>query len=119
MAKLVRDKTDEIVKGKGDLRFFSETSDTASLVALLAEKVKEEADEVHEAVWMGDRTHLIEEIGDLSEVLHALAEELGISEQEIWDSASSKRMRRGGFNRGLVYDESIAIPDLTGFGIEN
>jgi len=47
----------------------------------MADKVVEEANEVHDAI--ENRTQLIEELADLEEILLALREKSGISVEEI------------------------------------
>lgn len=105
-AKLVRDNiamwhrdNGHIVSGrqlKGD-----------DLKRALIQKLHEEADEVDGAL---NREELIEEIGDVQQILNDLLATQGITELELARAIAKKTDRKGGFMRG-EYIESVTIPD--------
>ena len=65
----------------------------------MADKVVEEANEVHDAI--ENRTQLIEELADLEEILLALREKSGISVEEIEVIRLKKLKERWGFEKHL------------------
>jgi predicted house-cleaning noncanonical NTP pyrophosphatase (MazG superfamily) len=93
MGKLIRDRIPEILERRG-VEFTTTVLDDAGFSRALRMKVLEEAQEVADAENAAD---LVEELGDLYEVLLALAEHEGVSEQEIRTRAAAKRETHGGF----------------------
>jgi predicted house-cleaning noncanonical NTP pyrophosphatase (MazG superfamily) len=94
--KLVRDKIPEIMEQSGKkpaIRIL----DPDQYLHSLHDKLDEEVREVHEAT----NEHLLEEIGDVLEVLRSLAESVGAT----WDQVEVERIRkieaRGGFNQRI------------------
>ena len=97
--KLIRDNIPEIIivnGGKPATRVL--TDDTEFLDALL-KKVVEEANELLSA---SSETNLLEEIADIREVLAALLELKGVSEEQIQAIQDAKRQKRGGFTQRLL-----------------
>jgi predicted house-cleaning noncanonical NTP pyrophosphatase (MazG superfamily) len=70
--KLIRDGIPEIMDTKG-VKYSLRTLEVTDIVRAMADKVVEEATEVHDAV--NDRVELIKEIADLQEILAALMNE--------------------------------------------
>lgn len=97
MGKLVRDRIPERLAAEGLVITTVEVTGP-ELVAALRAKVLEEAAEVAGAP---DRAALVEELGDLREVLDALAAAEGVGDAEIRERAAEKRRTHGGFTRGL------------------
>lgn len=62
----------------------------------LARKIVEEAGEVRDA---GDRSELVKEIADLLDVIAALRELRGITDEELTTAIASRREKRGGFTK--------------------
>lgn len=64
------------------------------------------AEETGEVLSAHTREQLIEELGDLFDVLDALIENEGLDMEEIDESRSAKVARLGGFNEGwILYNE--------------
>lgn len=104
--KLGRDKTEEIFANKGITPICKRLTGD-DLLAELKNKVMEEALEVCQA-----RTsqELAEEIGDLQEVLDALALAFGLEIQDVVKARQNKMERLGSFSKG-VYFESVLVPE--------
>lgn len=77
------------------------------LLKALAAKLHEEADEVDGAM---DRKELIEEIGDVQQIINDLLATQEITKEELDEAITKKTSRKGGFLKG-EYVESITIPD--------
>jgi predicted house-cleaning noncanonical NTP pyrophosphatase (MazG superfamily) len=95
--KLVRDKIPDLIRQSGrhiEVRYLS----GEELIAALAAKLSEQAQEAAEAV--GNRRALVEELADLTEVMSALTALRGIDRQEILDTAQQKASQRGSFQTG-------------------
>ena len=92
--KLVRDLIPEIIKEDGKVCEY-EIVEKEKYYKLLEEKLKEETNE-----FLEDKN--LEELADIMEVLFALAENLGYSEEELLNKRDEKRIKRGGFKAGIV-----------------
>jgi predicted house-cleaning noncanonical NTP pyrophosphatase (MazG superfamily) len=98
--KLVRDRiADEISQEGRPLHKVEVVPELKDL--LLRRKALEETLELCKAA---DSTSLGEEIADILEVLHALAEEHGISMETIESIRIEKRGRLGAFDKGVFID---------------
>ncbi len=90
MEKLVRDRIPEIVeKDRGEPAPFR-LAPPEEYGELLTAKLQEEVDE-----YLGSRQP--EELADILEVLHALAQEAGLSPQALEEMRRKKAEARGGF----------------------
>ncbi len=104
--KLVRDRIPEIVsEGGGGARVVRAHETQASW--LLRHKLIEEAFEV----WRSNGDALVEELADLSEVVRAISDHLGVDLEEVEAVRRRKREERGGFDQ-LLYLEST-VPDAS------
>ena len=107
--KLVRDKIPELIQSKWEKtsvrRAYGEEK-RAYLVGKLIE-------EMLEARTAMGRRERIEELGDLFEVLRALAEVEDGSIEEVQELAERKRRRAGGFEGGTILEETT-IPAAHG-----
>jgi predicted house-cleaning noncanonical NTP pyrophosphatase (MazG superfamily) len=95
--KLVRDLIPDQIREGGrnaDVRYLT----GEALVGALGEKLVEEAHEAAEVV--GERERLLEELADVREVVAALMDARGITEQELTRAAAAKVQQRGGFRSG-------------------
>lgn len=102
--KLVRDRIPEIMRAQGEepmVRTLGE-DEYRKLVRL---KLLEEAGETRVAV---ERDKLLKELGDVMEVLEAIAAAEGVSWQDVLDLKAKRRTDRGGFTKRifLVSSES-------------
>lgn len=95
--KLVRDKIPEIIEADGrkcDIRIADKNEHYELLEAKLQEEVKE---------FLEDKN--LEELADVMEVLFALADNLGYSEEELLKKREEKKEERGGFKEGIVLNK--------------
>lgn len=95
--KLVRDRIPEIIRQRGSAPEVRVIEGQELLVALKS-KLREEAEEL----CVADDDHVIEELADVHEVLLALQQQLGISDDELAQVRNAKKEERGGFEKGIV-----------------
>lgn len=95
MKKLVRDKIPDIVKEDGAFDILSNDDYRTSL----REKLVEEATEVKAA---NSRANLVEELGDLEEVLRAILTDASITYEEMDSIRQSKIIQRGKFDKKIA-----------------
>lgn len=101
--KAVRDKIAEIVQSDKNYTF-KELSDSEFL-AELENKLEEELSEYLES-------KEIEELADLMEVIHRIADLKGFSKEALEALRLKKKQERGGFEKNLVmFDAPFDIPD--------
>lgn len=98
MEKLVRNKIPDIV---GDKAKFKTLSNEDYRLAL-RDKLIEEAKEVKKA---DTRAGLVEELGDLEEIIHAILVDASITYEEMDSIRQSKNMQRGDFSEKIVMIE--------------
>ncbi|WP_125710191.1 nucleoside triphosphate pyrophosphohydrolase [Companilactobacillus zhongbaensis] len=91
MEKLVRNKIPDIV---GDKAKFKTLSNAQYRIAL-RHKLIEEAQEVEKA---DTRASLVEELGDLEELIHAILEDSSITYEEMDSIRHAKSMQKGDFS---------------------
>jgi predicted house-cleaning noncanonical NTP pyrophosphatase (MazG superfamily) len=93
LQKLVRDRIPELIKRNGQIPIIRLLNDSERLPALLR-KLDEEHTEL--------QTNLvIEEVIDMIEVLLAVANQLGHTEETTLQMLHGKRIERGGFENGV------------------
>lgn len=92
--KAVRDRIPEIVGSSDKNYVFKELSDTEFL-AELENKLQEELAEYFES-------KEIEELADLMEVIHRIADLKGFSKEAFESLRLKKKQERGGFEKNLV-----------------
>jgi len=95
--KLVRDKIPEIIAANGE-RCTYKTLDDAAYKNELRRKLLEEVNEYLEATTDKDAA---EELADITEMIHALAELHGKSFADVEVIRQKKRAERGGFKEKL------------------
>jgi predicted house-cleaning noncanonical NTP pyrophosphatase (MazG superfamily) len=105
-AKLVRDNTPGWHRDNGHTVSGRQLTGD-ELRAALVEKLHEEADEVSGAL---GRDELIEEIGDVQQIIHDLCKSQNISDEELKETIKKKTERKGGFTAG-EYIDTVAIPN--------
>ncbi|AKP67787.1 nucleoside triphosphate pyrophosphohydrolase [Companilactobacillus ginsenosidimutans] len=91
MFKLVRNKIPDIV---GDEVEFTTLTNEDYRIALRT-KLVEEANKVKKAE---TRANLVEELGDLEEIIHAILEDASITYEEMDSIRHSKDIQRGNFS---------------------
>ncbi|MDX6707081.1 MAG: hypothetical protein QOI48_2927 [Solirubrobacteraceae bacterium] len=100
--KLVRDSIPDMIAAKGE-QVSAYIASADELSDLLKRKVIEEAFEVGAASNTND---LLEELGDILDVLEALCTVSGTDLETVRQWAEGKRRERGGFGRGVVLLET-------------
>jgi len=103
--KLVRDRIPEIIEKSGK-KCTMRVLDREEYTAELQKKCREEFDEYLQA---DTDAEAVEELADLLELIHALAEVHGSSAEEVEQIRKEKAERRGGFQEGLFL---IEVKDL-------
>lgn len=106
--KLVRDAIPTKIEGHGEQAQTTRAS-RSQLLTLLRAKAVEEALELQNAVSHDDS---VEELADLFEVIRSLAANLDISVDDVVRAADEKRAKRGGFDEGVVLQETREKPLL-------
>jgi predicted house-cleaning noncanonical NTP pyrophosphatase (MazG superfamily) len=105
--KLVRDRIPELIASCGQPAAFHQ-ADPAEYGRLLRAKLREEA---AEAACAPGPAELLDELGDLLQVLYALAAEAGHSPAEIECARARKARTRGAFTRRVVWHDPSARED--------
>jgi diadenosine tetraphosphate (Ap4A) HIT family hydrolase/predicted house-cleaning noncanonical NTP pyrophosphatase (MazG superfamily) len=104
--KLIRDKLPELMRSKG-IVVHERVIESQEFISRLKEKLIEEAREVEQAE---TRDELAEELADVLEVVRTLAQENGISIDEIEKFRLNKREFKGGFD-SRIYNPFIDIQE--------
>ncbi len=99
--KLVRDKIPEIIKADGQEPVMRILGDKEYVTAL-EKKLQEEVTEVLDSE---SGKHRLEELGDVLEVMNALAALDGYTIEDIVAAAARKREKRGGFEKRIFLIE--------------
>lgn len=111
--KIVRDKVPAGIKSKGEI-VREAILDPQDIIAGLAAKLCEESVELLQAKGASQR---VEELSDISELMAALRNFSGVSDEELKDTVDKKRQKRGGFQeRRILLETSLPMP---GFSKEN
>jgi predicted house-cleaning noncanonical NTP pyrophosphatase (MazG superfamily) len=105
--KLVRDRTPELATSNGHPGAFHQ-ADPDEFGRLLRAKLLEEATE---AAGASGPAELLEELGDVLQVLFALASQAGYSPAEIECARARKARTRGAFTRRVVWHDPAARED--------
>ncbi|MGL5821051.1 MAG: phosphoribosyl-ATP pyrophosphohydrolase [Sarcina sp.] len=92
--KLVRDLIPQIIEADGKVCEY-EIVGKEKHYRLLEDKLREETNE-----FLEDKN--LEELADVMEVLFALAENLGYTEEDLIQKREEKKLERGGFKEGIV-----------------
>ena len=92
--KLVRDRIPEIIENSGNHCEVEVVNDDVAL-EYLYKKLQEEVDEL-----LTDKN--LEEIADIIEVLFAIGEKYGYSEEDILKKRNDKRDKSGGFDDNII-----------------
>lgn len=95
--KLIRDKIPEIIEKNGTF-FISHIADDKEYIGALKNKILEELKEFYE-------NPCAEEIGDIIEVLYAVAKYYNIKECEINRARSLKNKSRGKFEKRIILEK--------------
>lgn len=96
--KLVRDKIPKIIKNNGG-NPITHIAGPDELKAMLADKLHEEVGEFLNS-WT------LEELADITEVVHKLAEVIGASPEQLEFERQRKAEEKGGFSGDIILDEA-------------
>lgn len=99
--KLVRDHIPDLIRAEGRNPVIKELKGKA-LTSALYDKLTEEHAELIAAK---DEQHKREELADLIEVIFALGDQYGVSNDELLRLAKTKKKERGGFRKGFFYQQ--------------
>src|SRR6185437_1739141 len=99
--KLVRDKIPEIIRANGEVPY-TWVAEGAEYQRLLLAKLSEEVLEFIAS----DSDPL--ELADVLEVVMALADDLGIGQEELERLRAEKAAERGGFAKGIVWSGNLS-----------
>ena len=103
--KLVRDRIPEIIAAEGR-RPVVEVLSPADYRQALHAKLDEEATELATA----DEDELLDELADVYEVLRSMAEDAGLSVEQVVERAERKALQRGRFEERLFLVRVDAQP---------
>lgn len=95
--KLVRDKVPQIIKKDGKKYWTRVLSDEEHLEELL-KKLGEELEELKEA-------KSVEELADVQEIVHAIADAIGSSKEELEKVRVKKAKERGAFKNKIFLEK--------------
>jgi predicted house-cleaning noncanonical NTP pyrophosphatase (MazG superfamily) len=95
MKKLVRDKIPEIMRAAGKKNFQVHEAGNAEYIAALLAKLHEEINEY-------DQDHSPEELADILEVVHALADQCYGGFSAVEQIRQQKAKERGGFSKKII-----------------
>lgn len=95
--KLIRDKIPQIIEADG-CEFDTHIADKQEYTEHLEKKLLEEVSE-----YIEDKN--IEELADVMEVIFALAENLGYTEEDLIKARNAKRYKRGGFKERIILEK--------------
>jgi predicted house-cleaning noncanonical NTP pyrophosphatase (MazG superfamily) len=107
--KLVRDRIPELAAANGQPGAFYR-ADPAEFARLLRDKLLEEATE---AAGASGPAELLEELGDVLQVLYALASQAGYSPAEVVCARARKARSRGSFTHWVVRHDPRSREDGT------
>ena len=99
--KLVRDKIPQIIEATGK-KYTSKKLNDTDYIKYLKQKSYEELDEYCVAL---SNEEAVEELADLLEVIHALANYHGFSMEEVEEVRKEKLDKRGGFQEKILLIE--------------
>lgn len=99
--KLVRDDIPKIIEESGKI-CYTEIAMGKEKEEYLEKKLNEEVNE-----YLEDKN--LEELADVMEVLFALADNLGYSEEELLNKREEKKLLRGSFKKGIILKKVIYI----------
>lgn len=99
--KLVRDRIPEIIESTGKDFSIRILNDEEYIIELK----KKSFEELHEYVEATNRADAIEELADLLEIIHALAEYHGSNIEEVLKVREEKAIKRGGFKEKIFLIE--------------
>ena len=102
--KLVRDKVPEIIAENGEVAVTRVLPD-GEYRRELYRKLQEECNEVLKAE---TRAQLIEELGDVLEVLRSIAALEDAHFSEVIEASQNKKLVKGGFNKRIYLEKTVS-----------
>ncbi len=101
--KLIRDRVPERAAARGD-HLPTRVAELAEMPGLLDDKLREEVDEVVDAV---GRQGKAAELADVLQVVRDRARTIGVTPDELEQLRLAKLSTHGGFDRRLVWDGTV------------
>ena len=101
MQKLVRDKIPDKIRANGEnpnIRI----ADPAERLILLMDKLTEESNELKGAILGKSKMEIMEEMGDVIEVLNTIRTIYEIDEKQLKEIQTNKAQKNGRFENGIV-----------------
>lgn len=99
--KLVRDRIPEIIEETGK-KFYCHTAEEEEYLKTIKDKINEEVEEFYE-------NPCVEEMADILEVLNALRDYYGFSEDEVEKARMEKNRKRGAFKNRIILEKVETI----------
>jgi predicted house-cleaning noncanonical NTP pyrophosphatase (MazG superfamily) len=96
--KIIRDKLPELILAEKGEVMETRIAEPHEVMGFLKAKILEEAQEVFDAP---DKTNLAEELGDLLEVIKAIAQHENIVD-EMFNARDAKYRKKGGFEKNII-----------------
>jgi predicted house-cleaning noncanonical NTP pyrophosphatase (MazG superfamily) len=96
--KIIRDKLPEFILAEKGEVMETRIAEPHEVMGFLKAKILEEAQEVFDAP---DKTNLAEELGDLLEVIKAIAQHENIVD-EMFNARDAKYRKKGGFEKNII-----------------
>lgn len=106
MSKLVRNNIPHIMRREGLHPKFHVVTKHSEQHKLLLDKLQEEVQEVIDSK---DEYSMLQELGDVYEVIRAICEHMGCDVEYVHNLAGVKRFARGGFNQFVVLEDTDDI----------
>lgn len=103
--KIVRDKIPDIIRSNNGTCKTIIISDLHACI-YLNNKLKEEADELIDAINYKCSKKITEELADLQEIIIELAKKQGIDMEQIIEQRLKKKEERGGFSKNIFLLEA-------------
>ena len=111
--KLVRDKLETVILGENH-GVKSRKLKKDELISAIIDKQAEETSELIEAIKLGSRDEVIEELADLKSLFNSLLHALKISKDEVDEAERVKSEKKGSFYEGAF----IEYVDLNPIGVD-
>lgn len=105
--KLIRDLIPDIIKKRGKIPKIRVAKNENEFRDFLLRKFVEEATELKNAGFSGNRQNLVEELADLFELIDTLLELEGLEFEDVKKIQAEKSKERGGFKEKIIALEKV------------
>jgi len=104
--KLIRDNIPNHLNKKG-VEYTSHIADEKEYWEKLQDKLQEEVSEIISEMKLKNNETISEELADVLEVIHAIANHRNIKLEDIEHIRKLKKEEKGGFDKRIILDETI------------